>query len=298
MVATSAGVPAKLMDPQPPASPSRHVDVWIAELSNSLWSCPDRRAILSDDEKGRAERFRFPRHRKRFEAAHLALRVILSRYLQCDPAMVSFETGRHGKPRIAGVPTDVFFNLSHSEGTAVVAVSRGADVGVDIECVRHRRPDVAKIAERFFSAAELSILLSAPMAERHGMFLRCWTRKEALLKACGRGLSVPLASCNVDPCSDTACHHQIVDVDGALARWTIVDLQTDERVTGALAVQCDHGSSVAASPISVTVARAERVLASGADGYITSGPRRTGYRGSDALESPSPIHGQHRTRPS
>jgi 4'-phosphopantetheinyl transferase len=281
-------------DPLPPASPHRHVDVWTAQLSNSLWSYPDQLAILSDDEKWRAERFRFPKHRKRFEAAHVALRLILSRYLQCDPVIVSFERGTHGKPRIAGVPTDIYFNISHSEDMAVFAVSRGADVGVDIECGCNCRPDIVEIAERFFSHEELSILLSAPMAERHRVFFRCWTRKEALLKACGRGLGVPLASCNVDPWSESPCHHQI-EVDGTLSRWTIADLQTDECVYGALAVQCDDGSTLAASPITVTVARAEILLASGA-GYVTSGPRRTGYPGSGALQSPLPIHGQHRTR--
>lgn len=269
-----------------PLPVTRHVDLWCAQLSNDVWSQPDRLAILSEEETRRANSFRFRKHRDRFEAVHVALRMILSRYLQCEPVEVSLETGAYGKPRISDVTTDIFFNISHSDATAVFAVSRGADVGVDIECTDSCHPDVVEIAESFLSTEEFATVLSAPAAERKKIFLRCWTRKEAVLKACGRGFSVPSARCSIDPSGDPN-HHEVA-VAGTVSRWAVVDVHPSEGVIGAVAVESDGRSNVRSTHVTVTVIRAETVVGSDVPAVIsTLESRGSGRRISPPAPHPS-----------
>jgi 4'-phosphopantetheinyl transferase len=143
----------------------------------------------SPEELERAARFRLPRDRERFIACRSVLREILSTYLSIDPRRVEFTSNPHGKLAVEGL----YFNLSHSDDLAIIAVSRTREVGVDIERIRS---DVAAeaIAARFFSPAEAAALAGLPPEDRHKAFFRLWTRKEAYVKAVGLGLSIPLSS--------------------------------------------------------------------------------------------------------
>jgi 4'-phosphopantetheinyl transferase len=154
-------------------------------------------ALLDDDERARSMRFVRPPDRRRFVLAHAALRLFLARCLDIHPAAVRYENGVHGKPRLApGLPS-LEFNLSHSGGLGVVAVARDRPVGVDVEQLRDV-PDALSIADTHFSAAEREVLRSLPPAEQRGAFFRCWTRKEAVVKAVGEGFGRALDSFDVD----------------------------------------------------------------------------------------------------
>jgi 4'-phosphopantetheinyl transferase len=156
------------------------------------------RTILNPEEMARADRFYMEVHRNRFIAARALLRDLLAGYLSQPPDAIRFAYNEWGKPALAAglAASDLRFNLSHSEDLAMYAFALECEVGVDIEQIR---ADVASesIAENFFSASEVQALRALPLAHQAQAFFNCWTRKEAYIKARGRGLSIDLNSFDV-----------------------------------------------------------------------------------------------------
>lgn len=165
--------------------------------------------LLSREERERAARFRFDEHRARFVAGRAALRTVLARYAGSAPAEIAFEYNRFGKPELAG-GTRLRFNASHSSGRQFIAIACGREVGVDLERVR---PGFAfeDIVRRFFPPGEGAGVSSAET------FFRAWTRREAFLKATGRGLSGLRTA--------------------APPSWTVADLDAGEGWAAAVAVK-------------------------------------------------------------
>lgn len=126
------------------------------------------------------------------------LRCLLGAELQRAPGSLQFEAGPHGKPRLAGADSgsSLEFNLSHSGDLALLGCAWGRELGVDIEQWREMR-DEAALVQRYFSAAEQAAYTALPAARRTRGFFQCWTRKEAYVKAVGRGLGLPLDSFDV-----------------------------------------------------------------------------------------------------
>jgi 4'-phosphopantetheinyl transferase len=153
--------------------------------------------LLDAEELDRARRFRRESDRSRFATAHAALRTVLARCLRVEPTEVRYELGSHGKPRLAPRFEPLRFNLSHSGKLGLCAAARGREIGVDLELVREL-DDVSSVADDHFSPAERRALRALPPSERNQGFFRCWTRKEALVKALGEGLAYPLESFDVD----------------------------------------------------------------------------------------------------
>ncbi len=170
----------------PPELGDGDVHVWHLPLSIDDVRLEQCLQVLATDETERAARFAFPYLRQRYIAAHGMLRLILGAMLNRDPAGLEFRKGDHGKPYLPG--GELQFNLSHSNEQGLLAVTRRAEIGVDIEGMS-RKLDTGGIAERFFSAREAEELFSLEAeAQRHGFF-NLWTRKEAWLKATGIGIS-------------------------------------------------------------------------------------------------------------
>jgi 4'-phosphopantetheinyl transferase len=167
------------------------VHVWRAPLDADDTS--ELHRALSVAERGRAAAFLRERDSVRFSTGRGVLRHVLSRYTGSRPGELRLAVDAHGKPRVDG---GLQFSFSRSAGIAVVAVSAGRDVGVDVERIRG---DFAcePIARRFFSRTESERLAGAGAPERVREFFRCWTRKEAVVKAVGFGLSLPLETFTV-----------------------------------------------------------------------------------------------------
>jgi len=214
------------------------VHVWCAALDvpesqvRSLWD------TLTADERQRAERYIFEKDRTHFVVARGLLRVLLGRYLRQDPPHLRFTYGPHGKPALAtdtGRAT-LCFNVSHSHGLALYAVTRSREVGVDVERIR---PEVAqeKIAERFFSPREVTVLRALPTPLQATAFFACWTRKEAYIKAKGEGLALPLDQFDVSlaPGEPAALLRTAWDPQEA-ACWTLQDLAPASGYRAAVAV--------------------------------------------------------------
>jgi 4'-phosphopantetheinyl transferase len=150
-------------------------------------------SVLSPSEREHLARFAFEKDRLLFLMAHALLRVALSRYAKVAPETWIFEQSSLGKPHIA-YPRQVFplqFNLSHATGLAACAITRGQEVGIDVENTE-RRVDLG-VARICFSAAEMAHLGGLARREQRDAFLQYWTLKEAYAKARGLGLSLPLA---------------------------------------------------------------------------------------------------------
>jgi 4'-phosphopantetheinyl transferase len=154
--------------------------------------------LLSDEERARAARFITADLTDRFVVAHGQLRRLLGELLGQAPAALTFTAGAHGKPALGDAARDagLHFNLSHSADRGFIGWAWGRHIGVDLERWRDMR-DEAALVRRFFSPTEIAAYERLPEVERHAGFFGCWTRKEAYVKAVGRGLSLPLGSFDV-----------------------------------------------------------------------------------------------------
>lgn len=211
------------------------VHVWAVRLDRSASQVDDLRDALSGDELDRASRFYFERDRRRFVCARGALRQLLGAYLDVDPACLSFGYGLHGKPSLSrGEAGALSFNVSHSGELALIAVAPGdVELGVDVEEVR-AMPDRDDIARQCFAPSEIARLQALPAQAREDAFYRCWTRKEAYLKALGDGLAKPLDSFEVTFGVDEPVELRVAGDRRESSRWTLVALDPGPGFAAAL----------------------------------------------------------------
>jgi 4'-phosphopantetheinyl transferase len=194
---------------------------------------------LGLDERSRANRFHFARDRRHFIVARGFLRLVVSRYLETDAERLRFCYGAYGKPALDGVHRNsrLRFNMSHSRGVGLYAITHAREIGVDVE---HIRADFAseEIARHFFSPFEADTLCALPPPERVPAFYRCWTRKEAYIKATGRGLSQPLDGFDVTLAPGEPAALLRTDEDSKdFPRWFLYDLPVGSHYSAALAVE-------------------------------------------------------------
>ncbi|MEZ4265863.1 MAG: 4'-phosphopantetheinyl transferase superfamily protein [Myxococcota bacterium] len=222
--------------PYPGPAPLLDGDVHIVGWAPGAGSerMAEWRATLAADEVERASRFRFARHRLAWEAARGGLREVLGGYVGKAPAELEFAVATDGKPSLVG-GRGLRFNLSHTDDLVVLAMTRGGELGVDVEA-RRSVPERAAIAQTHFTATERALLAAA---ERDGdgerCFLRLWTRKEALIKAVGIGLGYPLPRVDVSWAAGSGGPVFQPDAPGASGAWTLDDLDVGPDHQGALA---------------------------------------------------------------
>ena len=192
----------------------------------------DFEVLLSDDERERAERFRFEHLRRSFILGRGSLRVLLGHRLHVEPEAIHFEYGARGKPRLA-TPATLHFNASQSGDFALFAFTSGCELGIDVERTRSM-PDLKNIADRFFCREEAAELMALPPEEREAAFFRCWTRKEAYIKAVGDGLAIPLDSFRVS-LHEPARFLHFGKEEAPAQSWTLHNLQLADGFAAALA---------------------------------------------------------------
>lgn len=195
--------------------------------------------LLSPDEADRAARFVFARDRRRFIAARAALRSILGERLGESPERLKFAYGPYGKPELADAwrPSGIQFNLAHSGDWALVAVAIGKRIGIDVEQLRPL-VEGKDIAQRHFSPRETAQLWSLPLELQEEAFFRCWTRKEAYLKALGCGLSMALDAFDVSLLPDQpAALLAARDDPRAPTHWRMAELRPAAGYLGAVVVE-------------------------------------------------------------
>jgi 4'-phosphopantetheinyl transferase len=214
----------------PPLEASIHV--WAVRLDDATVDLDRGCDLLSPEERERAERFKFEGDRRRYLVAHIALHDILCRYAAIDPSRLSFDIGANGKPTLpqALASSGVEFNLSHSSEMALLAVCHKREVGVDIEYVKEDFK-FHEVAERFFTGREVAAMRGLPARLQRQVFFKCWTSKEAFLKAKGTGLSGALDEVEI---ALTAAEqvHITADVPG----WSLSELDPIDGYEGAIVV--------------------------------------------------------------
>ena len=213
------------------------VHVWRIELEQPDHVLESFRSTLESDELQRASRFHFEKDRRHFVAARGFLREVIGRYLNAKAAAVKFSYSGYGKPALNGEHKNspLRFNMSHSRGMALLAVTKDKQIGVDVELMR---ADFAseEIAQRFFSRVEVESFNALPREEQVAAFFRCWTRKEAFIKATGLGLSQPLDDFDVTLASgEPAALLRCKDDDAS--RWFLCDLEVGDDYSAALAIE-------------------------------------------------------------
>ncbi|MFN2207085.1 MAG: 4'-phosphopantetheinyl transferase family protein, partial [Candidatus Promineifilaceae bacterium] len=221
--------------PLKPPLDENSVHVWCAELDQPQGRVEYYGSLLSSDERERAARFHFDRHRNAYTAGRGMLRVLLGRYLTQPPEDIDISYSHYGKPLLSD--NRLQFNLAHSGGLALFVFTLHDEVGVDIERERDLR-DALAIAERFFSPSERAALRELPDSERVPAFFRCWTRKEAFIKAVGEGLSYPLADFDVTLAPGEPA--RLLSIRGSeeeARRWSLQSLDLPAGNFGAVALQ-------------------------------------------------------------
>ena len=222
-----------------PALCDNDIHLWHGQLKCDPEVVTAYRGVLSSDELERAGRFHFPSNRDEFVASRGSLRTLLGHYLKRAPSELAFRYSQFGRPELA-VSNDVEsiqFNVSHSGTALLLGFARNRRIGVDVERIRTDF-GTTEIAERFFSLAERVALRELPVEQRHAAFFRCWTRKEAFIKALGEGLSHPLDQFDVSlaPGIPAALLATRPDPDDA-KRWSVWDVTAPDGYAGALAVE-------------------------------------------------------------
>jgi 4'-phosphopantetheinyl transferase len=232
---------------RPPRPASGEVHIWCITLASDIPELTRLEGLLSPNELARADRLLDRQMRDRFVAGRGLLRETLARYLEMGPEHLPIAEGVHGKPFLdgqVGINGALRFNLSHARDLALLAVSGDREVGIDIEEMRDEAPihDMARIS---FSIREQEELLRLPPSLQRPAFYRCWTRKEACMKACGSGFSLHPGSFDVSLLPDPS--PVLLDRNGwpnEQTLWQMLDLSVPAGYLAALAVEGETPVSV------------------------------------------------------
>lgn len=212
------------------------VHVWCVALGQPNPVVSRLAQLLSSDEQERASRFIFEKDQRHFTVGRGVLKQILARYLALAPPQIGLTYGPHGKPTL-DESCQISFNLSHSHGLAVYAVSRRRKIGIDLEKVRPLE-DMVNLARRFFSRAEFEAFSSLSATDQQAGFFSGWTRKEAYVKAMGNGLLHPLHDFDVVLTPGRPAELLYVKNDpDAPKRWSLSTMQPAHDYIGALCVE-------------------------------------------------------------
>jgi len=223
------------------ALPENEVHVWHADLATQEAAIGAYSELLDADEQQRASRFIIAAPRVQFVLSRAFLRIALGQYLGTPPRAVRFRTAEHGKPELA-TNTDLRFNLSHTAGTTVIAITRGRRVGVDVERIRENLNPI-ELGDRFFSRKEAEWLRSQPASQRFSAFFACWAAKESYIKAWGEGLSMPLAGFGLIPQGgNTKLELEVYAKPEASRGWSVWQLDLGPALRSAVAVEGEHCS--------------------------------------------------------
>jgi 4'-phosphopantetheinyl transferase len=225
-----------------PRPHDNEVHLYCLTLSHDASKLAGYERFLSTAEKERAGLLKSDLVKSRFIVGRGMLRGILGGYTDIDPADVRLATGEHGKPYRADSTDDLRFNLSHVDDLLVIAVAAGLEVGIDIERIAADKPvhDMARLA---FSRQEQEALRALPSSEQIQAFYRCWVRKEACMKACGRGFSLAGSSFDVPLNVEEPPTPTLINCNQSF--WYVRDIEVPEKYCAAMAVEA---GGVSATP--------------------------------------------------
>lgn len=224
-----------------PSLTDGEIHVWRIDLNQESSGVSAFFEMLSPDEKQKAEKYRFEKDRNHFAAARGSLRKILGVYLGVSPDQICFSYNRFGKPFLDAKNHQIRFNVSHSRGVALFAVTSGREIGIDIEFINNDFA-VLKTAEKIFSPNETSTLKNLPSNLQTTAFFSVWTRKEAILKAIGEGFSYSPKQFTVSVIAEERETLSFANDFHKVRHWSLTTLPTEPDYTAALAVEGNIGT--------------------------------------------------------
>ncbi len=211
--------------------------IWLARVDVHKNNISLYKSLLPSEELVRAGKFVRRDDRDSYLLSRVALRDIVSRYLNVGFNDVSFFRNEYGKPFIAKEINreNMECNLSHSGDIVLIGMSKGGKIGIDIERIREM-DEMDALVRDYFSTIEQEYFKSLSPGEKIGAFFACWSRKEAYIKARGKGLSYPLDSFSVSvgPGDDAALLH---DDHENISEWSLKDIAYSPDYAGAVAVK-------------------------------------------------------------
>ncbi len=217
--------------------PLNHVHLWLIDLADHRQNFDRLQHLLNDTETARAQRLLRPHVYERFVLARALLRQLLGHYLRCSPQEVHLQFSSYGKPSLdpSVHKMPLQFNISHSQDYVMVALTKQNELGVDIEYHKALN-DFNGIIERVFSASEQTWLASLPEPSQQAAFFKVWTRKEALTKAMGLGLSLPFHEITVADGQAGDIPSEIRYPANHSTSWYIYDLPSIPQFSSALSL--------------------------------------------------------------
>jgi len=209
------------------------VDLWHGELAAAGSAYQHYWPFLDAAERAHAEKLSNPLLRARYIEVHGRLRSILSRYLGQAPGQINIKKAAHGKPYLVDCPS-LAFNLSHAANSLAIAVALDCQLGVDIERCKPRN-NLSLLVDKCFADVEATYWHQLPESEKTVAFYSFWTKKEAFVKATGRGIALGLKSCVIDPSNPNLFLNLPADY-GQAPVWRIaeIDLPSGQSLCGAL----------------------------------------------------------------
>lgn len=210
------------------------IDLWTAITADPRWDTCDCRSVISAEEYQRAIRFLSPDLQQRSMRQTAVLRLVLAMTLNCSPEQLRFGRMGRGKPFLPDAP-HINFNVSHSGPVVLIGVTVLKPIGVDVEAIRPM-DDIETVARRIFAPGETEAILSVDDRERVLAFFRCWTRKEALVKALGDGLYRDLDSFEVSTGPEPVSPLLRLD-DGDPNEWELHTFWSESDYVAAVAVK-------------------------------------------------------------
>lgn len=215
-----------------PSLKDGEIHVWRVNLDKESSSVQMLFETLSADEKQKAGKYRFEKDRSHFVVARGSLRNILGGYLNMSPPQIRFSYNRFGKPFLESESNQIRFNVSHSQGIALFALTREQEIGIDIEFINDN-VEILKTAESVFSPTEISTLKTLPSNMQTAAFFCGWTRKEAFIKAVGEGFSYPTKQFTIP----IKPEESDILLRTNVKNWSLMSLLSEHNFMAALAVE-------------------------------------------------------------
>ncbi|MEQ1560083.1 MAG: 4'-phosphopantetheinyl transferase superfamily protein [Methyloglobulus sp.] len=212
---------------------SHAVHIWQGEVAATETDCPHYWRILDDSEKAQADSIKNEYLRKHYVEVRAILRILLGHTVHADPHTVRIHKTEHGKPYLVDYP-ELAFNLSHTDNRMIVAIAYNCLLGVDIEYLK-LRANCAAVVNKCFADEEKAYWQQLPQSQQTQAFYHFWTRKEAFVKATGRGIAIGLKRCVLNP-EKTTEFLRIPDGFGGIDDWMVGGIDWDESICGAFAI--------------------------------------------------------------
>ncbi len=209
------------------------IEIWHGNIAAEGAHYQNYWRILDAAEQARAEKIKNDSLRKHYVEVHARLRNVLAQTLNEPPEKINIKKAEHGKPYLVDTP-ELVFNLSHSASAMVLAVGWSCRLGVDIEICKSRA-SLNGLVDKCFAEEEIAYWNKLPEVQKTAEFYRFWTRKEAFVKATGRGIALGLNLCVINP-ENQAEFLRVPEDCGQASTWHVQDIALAQDICGALVV--------------------------------------------------------------